>query len=413
MLQDRPGRFGEGKGLKPFIHVGKTDATPAEAGYRPETLEKLNALLDGLVESGKLTGASYIMSREGRVFAHRAAGRLREEPDSPPLTTEAIRRIASVTKIFTAACILRLAEDGRLWLKQPVGDFIDEFRQKPFDRINIQHLLTHTSGLRPDPGYFLEPYPVGWRDWAYAFGHEEAAGGKDVGKPSGAEPDIARRSRWIRAILAGPPQNEPGEAWCYSTAGYVILGEIIRRVTGRPHEEVFRQMIFEPLGMRRTFFTVPAELRDQVCVINDREKQFLERTPGPDDPPLTGGGMYSTLGDLHRFGLMLMNGGTWDGARVLGRKTVELMRRDRFPDGIRAFHWGENTRDFHMGLGAAIGRIGEPFRGTAFGHEGAGRSMLLVDPAERFVAVYFVPSNVDWLPESMINVRTMMWAGLK
>lgn len=164
------------------------------------------------------------------------------------------------------------------------------------------------------------------------------------GRTAGGKPDLEHRSRWIRSILAGPLQHEPGAAWSYSTAGYVMLGEIIRRVTGLSHEEAFRRILLDPLGLRHTFFTVPEQLRDRVCLINDWERTFLLRTPGPDEPPLTGGGLYSTLGDLHRFGLMLMNGGTWDGVRILGRKTVELLRRDQFPDGIYAFHWGERTR---------------------------------------------------------------------
>lgn len=390
--------------MKGFIHHGEVEITPQEAGYRTETLEKLNALLDSLVESGRLEGASYILSRGGRVFANRAAGRLRAEPDSPPFTTDSIRRIASITKIFTATCILRLMEEGKLWLKQPVGDWIEEFKEKPYDKINIFHLLTHTSGLRPDGGYFLEPYPVYWRDWGFAYGLDE---------PQEEEDSLKRRSRWIKALLAGTLTNEPGTEWHYCTNGYGILGEIIRRASGMAYEDYFQQTIFDPLGMKHTFFNVPEQLHEQVCIINDWEKSRLVHRNGPDDPPMTGGGLYSTLGDLHRFGLMLMNGGTLDGVRILSRKTVERMRTDQFPDGIYAFHWGENTKNFHMGLGATIGRTGEPFRGTAFGHEGAGRCMMLVDPAEEFAAVYFVPSNEDWLPESIINVRTMLWAGLK
>lgn len=393
--------------MKAPVHYGETELTPQEAGYRTETLERLDALLDSLVENGKLQGASYVMSRGGRIFAHRAVGRLRHEPDSPPFVPSSIRRIASITKLFTAVCILRLLEEGKLRLKQPVGDWIEEFKQKPFENINVHHLLTHTSGIRPDPGYFLEPYPVSWWDWAFAYGLEEMKEAKE-------EDSFKRRSVWIKAMLAGPLASEPGEKWNYSSAGYAILGEIIRRVTGMPYEDYFQQTIFDPLGLKRTFFRVPDDLRQQVCVINDWEKQRLERhEDDPDAPPKTGGGLHSTLADLHRFGLMLMNGGTLDGVRILGRKTVELMQRSQFPDGIHAYHWGENTRYFQIGLGATIGRTGEPFRGSAFGHEGAGRCMLLVDPAEQFAAVYFVPSNEDWLPESMINVRTMMWAGLK
>lgn len=401
--------------MKGLIHHGEVEITPQEAGYRTETLDKLNDLLDSLVESGRLHGASYMMSRGGRIFASRAAGRLRPEADSPPFMPTSIRRIASITKLFTIVCILRLIEDGHIRLKQPVSDLIPEFKEKPFDQINIYHLLTHTSGIRPDPGYHLEPYPSYWADWAFAYDEEDEAesGNTDAGQAKDAA-DASRkyRSRWIKAMLAGPPQCEPGTEWHYSTAGYTFLGEIIRRVTGMPFADYYRQTIFQPLGLERTFFDVPAELRDEVCVINDFEVRRLDRKAGPDDPPSTGGGMYSTLGDLHRFGLMLMNDGTWDGIRILSRKSVELLQRNQFPDGIPAYHWGENTPYFQIGLGATIGRTAEPFRGSAFGHEGAGRSMMLVDPAEQFVAVYFVPSNEDWLPESMISVRTMMWAGL-
>jgi CubicO group peptidase (beta-lactamase class C family) len=400
--------------MKGFIHEGEVDITPEEAGYRTETLEKLNALLDSLVESGRLAGASYMMSRGGRVFANRAAGRLRLTPDSPPFTTQSIRRIASITKLFTAACILRLVEEGRLWLNQPVADWIPEFRERPFDKITLFHLLTHTSGLRPDPGYFLEPYPVYWRDWEFAF-DEEANSGEARDGTAGGEggPNFRRRSPWIKSLLAGSLRHEPGAEWHYCTAGFALLGQVIRRATGKPYEEVFQEKIFDPLGLSRTFFNVPDELKDQVCIINEWEEERLHYRVGPDGMPSTGGGIFSTLGDLHRFGLVLMNMGSWDGVRILGRKTVELMRRDQFPDGIYAYHWGENTQNFHIGLGATIGRTGEPFRGTAFGHEGAGRCMMLADPEEQFVAVYFVPSNEDWLPESIINVRTMMWAGLK
>src|SRR5690606_18689725 len=170
--------------------------------------------------------------------------------------------------------------------------------------------------------------------------------------------------------------------------------------------------IFKPLGLDRTFYQVPEALRGEVCIVNAFEANRLARKDGPDDPPATGGGLFSTLGDLHRVGLMLMNGGAWDGVRILGRKPVALLQQNQFPDGIYAYHWGEDTPWFQIGLGATIGRTAEPFRGSAFGHEGAGRCMMLVDPAEQFAAVYFVPSNEDWLPESIISVRTMMWAGL-
>jgi len=396
------------------IHNGEVDTTPTEAGYDTEALNRLDNLFTSLIGEHQLQGASYMLSRHGRTFANRAFGTLRQDEGSPPLQTDSIRRIASITKMFTLVCILRLMEEGKLYLRQPVKDWIEEFKHATYEKINIYHLLTHTSGLHPDGGYFTEPYPAGWWDYEFAFEDYNDEGEVEHKQLSPGEAGAQKRSRWIKAMLAGPPISEPGESWNYSSAGYSLLGELIRRISGMSYEDYVKQTIIEPLGLTRTSFRVQEAMYDEVCVTNDWDLQRLtDREDRTYLAPRAGGGLYSTLADLDRFGRMLLGNGTLDGVKIISRKSVEMLTADQFTNGIRAYHWGENLTDFHAGLGVTLGRVDDPFKGTTFLHEGAGRSALMIDKKEGLVAVFFVPTNVDWVPESMISVKNIIWSGIQ
>lgn len=399
--------------METYVRKGDIDCSPAEAGYEEEALSRLDRLLLDLIGQKQLQGASYLLSRDGKTFAHRSMGALRHTPDSAPLKPDSIRRIASVTKLFTVVSILRLIEEGQIHMHQAVKDWIPEYDHPLYEKITLYHLLTHTSGLRPDPGYYTEPYPDGWWDYEFAFGDnpDEEENNKDRTPEEIGE---RRRSQWIKAMLAGVPVCKPGEAWNYATSGYSLIGEIIRRQTGIPYDEYVKMTILEPLGMQHSFFNVPAELQDEVCVVNDWDGKRLEdKQDLTYMPPRAGGGLYTTLPDLDRFGRMLLNLGALDGQRIISRKSVEEMTRDHFPDGIPAYHWGEKLATHHTGLGTYLGGALDLYGSAAFGHEGAGRSMLLVDPSERLVATFFVPSAVDWVPLSLFGVKNIIWSGLQ
>jgi CubicO group peptidase (beta-lactamase class C family) len=393
------------------IHSTHTELTPEEASFRPQTLEQLDQLLVELIRDKKVQGASYLLSRGGKTFAMKSMGELRHTEQGKPFTTDSIRRIASITKWFTMVAVLRLMEEGKLSLGQQVKDFIPEFDHRFYERINITHLLTHTSGLAPDGGYFLEPYPMDWYDYLFAFGDDE-----DENPPTRTveEETAFRKSQWIKAMLAGPPVCPPSEQWNYCTKGFIILGEIISRVTGIDYEEYIQRTILEPLGMTRTFFTVPEELHEEVCVINDWEVQRLNRNNKESfDPPRSGGGLFSTLEDLNKFAQMLLNKGTYNGQRILGRKSVEMLSREPYPEGLPAFCWGDQVKHSHFALSSSLGREYDSCGPNTIFHEGAGRSTLMVDPDEDLVVAFFVPSDVDWVPESVINVKNIIWSGLK
>ena len=380
------------------VHVGETQASPEEVGYVPERLDRLDEHFFDLIEQEKLQCASYLLARHGKVFAVKSMGKLRYDGDGD-LLPDSIRRMASITKPFTAVAVMKLIEDGLLYLRQPVASIIDEFDTDIHKNITVRQLLTHTSGLPADPGYFTEPYPAGW--WYIARGAQAM------------EQDIS----WIKAILSGPLQAEPGEEWMYSSAGFCVLGEIISRASGMPAEEYILQKIAEPLGMARSFFDVPEDLHDQVCITNDWGGKRLK---GDEDrtgwPPATSGGLYSTLPDMYRFAQMLLNMGTFEGARILGRKAVEAMTRNWLIE-VPAFQWGAKLKWKSYGLGVDVrigthSRLGLKSPGT-YSHEGAGRSAMYIDPTEQFLALFLVPTAIDWVPESVINPQAIMWSGLE
>lgn len=385
----------------------------SEAGYSEENVLHLEQHFAKLIEAGKIQCASYLLSRNGRVFAEGASGQLNYQLPDSKFEQHSIRRIASITKLFTAVAIFQLIEQGKLFLRQPVADWIEEFKHPMYAGINIMHLLTHTSGVAADPFYYLEPYPVGWGQIKFAFEPDEA----DEAEAS-ADPDKAakleklKRTAWIRALLAGKPLSKPGEEWNYSSSGYSVLGEIITRASGKRYEHYVMEHIVEPLGLQQTFFEVPEHLHDKVCIINDYEAKRLERSKlGEYDAPRAGGGLYSSLWDLFAFGQMLLNGGQLNGVRILSRKSVEKMKSNVLEQGIHAFSWGGNLKNKAYGLGPLLIPAGEWITENTYGHEGAGRCILLLEQARNAVILFFVPSTTDWCPESMVGTQNVIGAG--
>ncbi|HEY4389777.1 MAG TPA: serine hydrolase domain-containing protein [Paenibacillus sp.] len=397
--------------MSTVIHQGRLDMSPGEAGFREAAVERLDALLQELIHDHRLQGASYLLSKGGRTFACKAMGSLKYNDPLEPLKSDSIRRVASLTKWFTLTAILRLMEEGKLYLTQPVKDWIPEFDHRAYEQINVFHLLTHTSGLSPDSGYFLEPYPFGRWEIEFAYGDEW---NEDRPQRSPEEEVAYRKSKWIKAMLAGPPVCSPGEQWDYCSIGFVLLGEIIQRITGMKYEDYIQHTILEPLGMTRTFFTVPVHLHGEVCLTNEWEEKRLQAEPEPDwAPPRSGGGLYSTLDDLHIFGQMLLNQGNYQGVRILSRKSVERLSRAQYPKGLPAFGWGERSKANKFGLSTYLGKEDEPFKPHTIYHEGAGRCALMVDPDEDLIVSFFVPSDIGWVPESIINVKNIIWSGLQ
>jgi CubicO group peptidase (beta-lactamase class C family) len=380
-----------------------TPYLPADVNYDKERLTVLDKHFKKMIEKNEILSANYCLSRDGKIFANAAIGKLSyREDDNRQLQTDTIQWIASITKLFCAVAIFKLAEDGMLRLDQTVGEIIDEFKEPPFNKMNIAHLLSHTSGMYSDPGSFENKY---FKSPWYFIENMEG-------------------TNWIEAALSAGMYKKPGEEWAYCSFGYVILGEVITRVSGMFAHDYIVENIVKPCGLKDTGFT---PTREQVLRMNVQNKRREERMLSflngekQDDSiwskiPSTGGGMFSTAYDLNKFGMMLLNNGTtYEGTRIIGRKAVEKMTSFYLKGDIKDYCWNAGGVPRLYGLGPDMRYNLTTFytKGTYF-HEGAGACCLIIDPFEKLVASWFVPfTSYTWHAHALFNVAAIIWSGLK
>lgn len=385
----------------------KTHYTPEEVGYNGYRLEVLDDFLQNQINENVIHSANYCLSRDGKVFADNAIGKFSFDPDDErELQPNTIHRIASITKLITAAAIFKLFEDGKLNISQPVSTYIKEFSKAPLNRINLTHLLTHTSGFAVDGGALphieiISPYSA--IEETFAKGDED----------------------WLKAATSNVELYfETGTQWGYSSFGYTILGEIIHRISGITAEEYITENILKPCGMKDSFFKPSIEQIDRIKINSEHDKKYLERLKNSknneinniwDSVPSTGGGLYSTAYDLVKFGTMLLKNGTYNGKHILGRKTVEKMTAIYTKENILDYCWEQNGVYRRYGLGPDMRHNDDCLYslGTFF-HEGAGKCSLIIDPVEKMVVSYFVP-YVDesvWNHVPIWNTQIVIWSGL-
>ena len=391
---------------------GKTDCAPADVDYNSERLEVLNNHFRRLIDEKEIQCVTYSLSRGGKVFAGGAIGKksFRENDDSPALP-DSIRGIASVTKLFTAVAIMKLVEDGIVRLDDLVADILPQFATPPYDKINLFHLLTHTSGMHSDPNCFPNKYQKSY--WSLIDNAYKQHDPKKDGEFD-----------WITAALGtigSGVRTEPGTEWAYNTFGFALLGAIIERLTGLHAHKYIEEKIAKPLKLKDTMFKIMPKTIERHIITDEYTEKFLQdfkagtikKDPLWDMIPSTGGGLHSTAYDMNRFGNMLINDGTVDGVRIIGRKAVEKMT-SRALHNIPDKCWGADKPDRGYGIGFDM-RDGLEFTfspGT-FCHEGAGRCALYIDPKEKLVAAWIVPYVVnEWRPKPLFNAINIMWSGL-
>jgi CubicO group peptidase (beta-lactamase class C family) len=365
-----------------------TDCTPEEAGYDPSRLETLEGIFRDAVERGRMQCAGYALSRRGRVFASRSFGPARYDRNLP-MRSGTWRKIASLTKVLTALGVLKLVEDGRLLMEMPLCHVLPELANGTHDGIRMFHILTHTSGLRADPGYHCEPNPDHEGHWK-----------------------IYERPGWVAELARLPLQHEPGAKWTYCSLGYALLGEMIARVTGEPYYRWMEREILRPAGMQDTFFAPGDRPEENFSLVSDAEAQLLaSRRSAPDRAGLPGGGAFSTCPDLLKLGRLFLDDGIAGGKRLLGRRTLEAMRTLQVQ--VPAFHWGDRFEDWRYGLGLEPARHPLIAPGAAWGHEGAGRCALWFSPADSLAAAWTLPTTVDWDPVFSWTPRAVILSGLR
>lgn len=394
------------------IIQGKIDCQPVETGYDASRIDWLNQRWQDMIKRKIIHGASYCISHKGKVIAHGSIGRNNALGKDSLMQPDTVFRIASITKTMTATAIMQLIEDGLLRLDTRVSEILPQFAKKPFNDIKLWHLLTHTSGLYPDEGCFSESAPKS--SWAYI---EEAA----------EKWDGKNEFDWITPGISAGLRVPTGTQWQYTSFGFVLLGEIITRVSGQDVHEYIEEKILRPLKMGDSSFFLTPDMASRSFVNDNKYKEYLDKLISGevnahdgegnfwDKIPNTGGGAYSTVYDLVRYGNAFVYGGRFEGARILGRKSVEKMSTVQFHN-IPDYCWSANEPDRLYGIGFDM-RQGLPYSyspGTIM-HEGSGASSLDIDIKEQLVAAWFVPfdeGSGGWSAEPLYNVQNIIWSGL-
>ncbi len=389
-------------------------AAPATLGLAPDRLARIDGWLDNYVASGKLAGASAAILRRGQVAYFHAAGKA-DIARNTAMDADTIVRIYSMTKPLTSVAIMMLYEEGGFQLDDPISNVLPEFKSSQVyvggsrlrpqlvtanRGITYRDLLTHTAGLSYS---FMEQSVV---DAMYRQGKIEfnAPGERNLRETT-------------RALAALPLLFHPGQEWNYSNATDV-LGCLVEVISGVPFDEFMRTRVLAPLGMNDTDFTVPADKISRFAsnyYINPKDGSLAvldDSHTSHYTKPLSvisgGGGLAGTIGDYMRFCRFLLNKGTLDGVRLLGRKTIELMTMNHLKADLSALGASRLSDGNFDGVGFGLGFsvVRDPAQAQILGSagsyawSGAASTHFWCDPAEEMAVVFLT----QMMPSSTYQV---------
>ena len=390
-------------GAKPFER-----SSPEEEGMSSAQLQRLSQLASKYVAEGRVPGIVNLVMRNGQIVHFEAVGN-RGIDDSSPMQLDDLFRIYSMTKPITSVAAMQLYEQGKFQLSDPVTKFVPELQGlnvlnedetlSPVEREMTMHqLLMHTAGF----SYGFHPYrdPV---DKLYVAA--DLVTSKDL-------------EAFVLKLAELPLRSQPGELYHYSVA-VDVTGLVVERLSGLPLDEYIDTNILKPLQMNDTFFEIPSTKRDRFVqnhFINPETGSLInaDYAPAPygyrkgvalsdyfNVSLISGGaGLVSTAMDYARFAEMLRRGGTLDGARILGPKSITFMTKNHLSEPSMHAAWeqmptpdiGRPGFGFGLGFGvvtdaAAIGVLGSD---GEFNWGGAAGTIFWVDPTEELVVVSLI-----------------------
>lgn len=347
-----------------------------QAGVSVSGVARIKAAAAQMVEDNITPAQVIVAARRGITVVHQADGKIGPEPDAAGLTVDALFPLCSITKLFTATAVMMLVEQGKAGLNRPVADYIPEFTGEGKFKVCVHHLLTHTSGL----------------DAERLNLHVQAKRAKGTNIPESASNQDPELHEYLYSGYDAPLSCEPGTVMSYCGYGYELLGEMIRRVSGQAYVEFMQENIFNPLGMENTYYRVPQEVRSRV-VRRSPEAACAEWVESEYqlNSVSAAGGAYSSAMDLAVFGQMFLNGGVYNGIRLLSPVTVKEMTRNQIP-GVSAQYRDEVFPEAFWGYGWAINGPkrdgGDLFSPEAYSHWGAAGPFVCVDPVYQTVTVH-------------------------
>jgi len=372
---------------------------PADAGIIPQRLARIDTAVNAAVAAGEIPGAVALIMRDGKIVYHEAFG-YADIASKRPMATDAIFRIASMTKSITSTAVMMLYEQGRFSLDDPISKFLPEFSEmnvvsevnedgsiretvpatKP---IRIVDLLTHTSGL----AYPFIPSSV---QKAYI----------DAGVIDGLTAENITLAENIELLAKQPLVDEPGAKFTYGLS-LDVLGRLVEVVSDKPLDRFIAENITGPLGMEDTWFYLPPDKHDRLVtlytyidgegLVDASEVESIVAQGDPNYPVAGaktffsgGSGLSSTAYDYARFTQMLLNDGIFEGVRILSRKSVELMRTARIDLN------GDQSPDFGLGFMVVsdLGKSDSLGSAGTYSWSGAFYTSYWIDPSEGLTAVF-------------------------
>jgi len=370
------------------------ESKPESVGLSGERLQRIRETIQRHMDARQIAGAVTLVARKGHI-AHLEAQGMMDLDSKKPMAKDSIFRIYSMSKPIAGVAILMLMEEGKLRLNDPVSKFIPEFKgmkvaviqERPADsatlqfytvpatrEITIQDLLTHVSGL------------------ASGGAASAAELSKVARKPGETLAD------YIPRLGTTPLDFQPASRWRYSPgAGFDTLGRVVEVVSGKKFDEFLRQRIFDPLGMKDTFFHPGEDRLPRVPTAYHRAGDALTKVENQNRMVSTtyfsgAGGLMASTEDYAQFGEMLLEGGQLNGKRLLSPKTVELMSSVFVPDTLPGRAPG---RGFGLSVQVVTDPVTSGYRVStgSFGWDGAFGTHFWVDPKEKIVGILMIQTD--------------------
>jgi len=377
---------------------------PETVGLSSERLERIASTVQRSIDDKRIAGAVTLVARRGHVAWFKAQG-MADREAGKPMRLDTMFRICSMTKPITSLAVMMLYEEGHFLLDDPVSKYLPEFKNpkvlvKPASgapytipatrEITIRDLLRHTSGI------------------TYQWNEDLGPMYKDAKVASGLLPYDGTIEESTRHLAGLPLLFNPGEKFEYSL-GVDVLGRLVEVVSGKPLDEFFRTRIFEPLGMKDTYFYPPDGKLDRLATAYTYyDEKGLNRFP---DTPITegaftysadypargpkklfsgGAGLVSTAADYARFCQMMLDGGKVGNTRLLSRKSVELMTQDQL---------GKISSDQGFGLGFGVNGVKAPLSELGSPGEynwgGFFYTQFSIDPKEQMIVIFMGQLHPD------------------